>query len=207
MPSIQYLETLYIIIRNRYQAGAKFRSYFVSRVSIPVPMVLYIDCHFLFEVQLLCLSLHIEVLSFEDSEWSHGRQKMECQDKLEHFRNIFLKFRTNHSFLFLMLAFLVTSNKTGQERSMLFTSQSKTSNQRCTYVHPLIFVVLAQRILVPMHPIFEPCPLNANVVRWWDGHSSSHLPVLKYTVVDNCGLMCLNDLHQTPNIFLTVECH
>ena len=28
---------------------------------------------FLFEVQLLRLSLHIEVLSFEDSEWSRGR--------------------------------------------------------------------------------------------------------------------------------------
>ena len=27
---------------------------------------------------------------------------------------------------------------------------------------------------------FELCPLNANVVRWWwNGHSSSHLPVLK----------------------------
>ena len=29
-------------------------------------MGFFIDCHFLFEVQLLCLSLHIEVLSFED---------------------------------------------------------------------------------------------------------------------------------------------
>ena len=32
-------------------------------------MGLSIDCHSLFEVQL-CLSLHIEVLSFEDGEWS-----------------------------------------------------------------------------------------------------------------------------------------
>ena len=48
-------------------------------------MGLFIDCHFLFEVQLLFLSLHIEVLSFEDSEWSRGRKKMECYvEKLEH---------------------------------------------------------------------------------------------------------------------------
>ena len=45
---------------------------FVLRVGIPIAMSLFIDCHFLFEVQL-CLSLHIEVLSFEDSEWSRGR--------------------------------------------------------------------------------------------------------------------------------------
>ena len=45
---------------------------FVSHIGIPVAMCLFIDCHFLFEVQLLCISLHIEVLSFEDSEWSHG---------------------------------------------------------------------------------------------------------------------------------------
>ena len=38
--------------------------------------------------------------------------------------------------------FLFTSNDTGQEWSMSFTSQSMTSKQRCTYGHPLIFVVL-----------------------------------------------------------------
>ena len=38
-------------------------------------MCLFIDCHFLFEVQLLCLSLDIEVLSSEDGEWSRGRYK------------------------------------------------------------------------------------------------------------------------------------
>ena len=54
-------------------------------------MGLYFDCQFLFEVQLLCLDLHIEVLSFEDSEWSRGRYKMECQvEKLEHFQHIVL---------------------------------------------------------------------------------------------------------------------
>ena len=42
---------------------------------------------FLFEVQLLCLSLHIGILLFEDSAWSRGRWKME---KLEHFRHVFL---------------------------------------------------------------------------------------------------------------------
>ena len=46
---------------------------FVSRVGIPVAMGLFVECHFLFEVQLLCLSLHIEVLSYEDREWSRGR--------------------------------------------------------------------------------------------------------------------------------------
>ena len=45
----------------------QLRNDFVSHVGIPVAMGLFIDCHFLFEVQLLCLSLHIEVLSFEDS--------------------------------------------------------------------------------------------------------------------------------------------
>ena len=59
---------------------------------------------------------------------------------------------------------------------------------------------------VPIHPIFQPCSLNANVSRWWNGHSSSHLPVLEYIDVDQCGLICLND-HQTMKIFLNVECH
>ena len=70
------------------------------------------DCHFIFEVQLLCLSLHIEVLSFEDSEWSRGpykirgRYKMEFQvEKLEHFRHILLLLGIIHSFLFLTVAY------------------------------------------------------------------------------------------------------
>ena len=50
---------------------------------------------------------------------------------------------------------------------------------------------------VPIHPIFEPCLLNANVARWWNGHSSSRLPVLEYTDTNHCGLKCLNDL-QNP---------
>ena len=56
--------------------------------------------------------------------------------------------------------------------------------------------------VVPIYPIFyfEPCPLNANVARWWKGHSSSHLPVFEYTDLDHCGLMCLNDLHQTLKV-------
>ena len=37
---------------------------------------------------------------------------------------------------------------------------------------------------VPIHATFEPCPLNENVARWWNGHSSLHLPVLVYTDVD-----------------------
>ena len=62
-------------------------------------------------------------------------------------------------------------------------------------------------LAVPIKLIFQPCPLNANVAQWWNGHSSLYLPVLEYTNVDHCGLMCLNDLHQTPKVFLKVECH
>ena len=52
-------------------------------------MVFFIHCHFLFKVLLLCLSLRIEDLSFEDNEWNRGRLKMEFQvEKLEHFRHI-----------------------------------------------------------------------------------------------------------------------
>ena len=32
----------------------------------------------------------------------------------------------------------------------------------------------------------------AHWMRWWNGHSSSHLPVLEYTDVDHCWLICLN---------------
>ena len=39
---------------------------------------------------------------------------------------------------------------------------------------------------IPIHSIFDPCPLNANVARWRIGHSSSHLSVLEYTDVDHC---------------------
>ena len=40
---------------------------------------------------MLCLTLHIELYSFEDSEESRGCYKMECQvEKLEHFRHILL---------------------------------------------------------------------------------------------------------------------
>ena len=48
--------------------------------------------------------------------------------------------------------------------------------------------------------IFCGCHLNSNVARWCNGHSSSHLPVLEYTDVDHCGLMCSNDLHQTQGL-------
>ena len=50
--------------------------------------------------------------------------------------------------------------------------------------------------VVPIHLIFEPCPLSANVRWWWNDYSSLHLPVLDHTDVDHCGL-CLNYLHQT----------
>ena len=58
---------------------------------------------------------------------------------------------------------------------------------------------------IAIHQFFEPCLLNGNVARWWNGHSSSHLSVLEYTDVDHCGLMYLNHIHQTPKVFLNVE--
>ena len=102
--------------------------------------------------------------------------------------------------------FLVISKDAEQEWSILFTSQSMTSKQRCTYGHTLIFVVLASRMRYPYTRFFYLCPLNANVARWWNGHSSSNLPVLEYTVVDHGRLMCY-DLYQRPKVFLNVENH
>ena len=80
------------------------------------------------------------------------------------------------------------------------------SKQRCTYGHPL-FYSFGLEHAVPVHPIFEPCPLNENVARWWNDHSSAQLLLIEYTDVDHSGLMCLNDFHQTPKVFLNVECH
>ena len=57
---------------------------------------------------------------------------------------------------------------------------------------PTDFCGLGIEHALPTHPIFEPCPLNANVARWWNGHSLSHLTVIEYTVLDHCGLMRLN---------------
>ena len=50
--------------------------------------------------------------------------------------------------------FLITSNDTGWEWSMLFMSQS-TSKQRCTYSHTLIFVVLAKSMQYPYTQFFN----------------------------------------------------
>ena len=69
---------------------------------------------------------------------------------------------------------------------MFFTSQSMTSKQRCW------FLSFGIERAVPIHPIFLPFPLNANVAWWWNGHSSSNLPVLEYMDVGHCGLMWLN---------------
>ena len=74
---------------------------------------------------------------------------------------------------------------------MLFTNQWKTSKQRCTYGRPLIFVVFGLEFAVPIHPIFELFPLIAKAARWWNDQISSHFPVLEYTDVDHCALMCL----------------
>ena len=61
--------------------------------------------------------------------------------------------------------FLVTSNDTGWEWLMLFTSK-----QRYIYMATLWFRGFGLEHAVPIHPIFEPCPLNANVARWWNVH-------------------------------------
>ena len=160
-------------------------------------MNLLIYCHFLFEVNLLCLSLHIEVLSFEDSELSRGRYKTECQlEKLEHFRHILLLIGFNHSFLFLMLAkrYHFSSPVTIQGRNGRCCSRTNRWRTKRD-VH------MATRWFSWFYP------LNANVSRWWNGHSSSRFLVLAYTDVDNCRLMCLNDLYQNSKVFLNGECH
>ena len=41
--------------------------------TLMMTMGLFNDCHFLFEIQLMYLSLNIEVLALEESEWSRGR--------------------------------------------------------------------------------------------------------------------------------------
>ena len=61
---------------------------FLEFVNLPVYDLFLVAILF---HNILYLSLHIEVLSFEDSEWSRGCYKMECKvKKLEHFRHILL---------------------------------------------------------------------------------------------------------------------
>ena len=57
---------------------------------------------------------------------------------------------------------------------------------------------------VPIHPIFLTLPIECRCHTMVDVHSSSHLPVLEYTDGDHCVLMCLNDLHQPPKVFLSL---
>ena len=70
---------------------------------------------------------------------------------------------------------------------------------------PLIFCDFGLEYAVTIQSILDPCPLNVNVARWWNGHSSSHLQLLEYIDEDHCGSMCLNDLHQTSKVFLNIE--
>ena len=70
---------------------------------------------------------------------------MESQvEKLEHFPNIRVQPFLSFPYVSIKTPFLVTSNDAGQECSIFFTSQSMVSIQRCTYVHPLIFVAMVQ---------------------------------------------------------------
>ena len=46
---------------------------------------------------------------------------------------------------------------------------------------------------VTIHPIFDPCPLNEVIARWWNGHTSSHLLICEYADMDRC-LMWINVL-------------
>ena len=76
-------------------------------------MGLFIDSHFLFEVQLLCLSLDIEVLSLEDSEWSCGVPSGEIGTFPTY--SSLVRVQPFLSFLYgsIKTPFLVTSNDTG----------------------------------------------------------------------------------------------
>ena len=72
---------------------------------------------------------------------------------------------------------------------------------------PADFCGFGLEYAVLIRPIFELCALNASATRWWNGHSSSHFPILEYTDMGHCRLICLNDLNQSPKAFLNVECH
>ena len=65
---------------------------------------------------------------------------------------------------------------------------------------PAEFCGFGLECTVPIHPIFVHCPLIANVARRWNDHCSIIVASSRvgYTDVDHCGLMCLNDLHQSP---------
>ena len=136
---------------------------------------------------------------------------MECQvEKLQHFQHILLLFGVNHSVLFLMLAYRhhFSSIVTIQNRNGRCCSRAnRWRATRDAHMAIRWFLLFWLRVWVPIHPIFEHCPLNENVARWWNCHNSSHLPIVQCTDVDRCGLMCLNDLQQTPKVFLSVECH
>ena len=108
-------------------------------------MGLFIDCHFLFEVQLLCLNsifCHLKIVS-----GAVDARKGVPSDEIGTFPSYSSLFRAQPFLYFpyvsLKTPFLVTSNDTEWEGSILFTSQSMASKQRCTHGHPLIFVALA----------------------------------------------------------------
>ena len=143
----------------------------------------------------MCLSLHTEVLSFEDSEWSHGRSKMECHvEKLKHFRHILFFLGLSHSFLFLMLAYrhnfsslVMIQDRYG--RCCSWANRWQASRDAHLATRWVLWFWLRACGTNILHPIFEPCPLNTNVARWWNGHSSSYLQfssTLTWIIVDYC---------------------
>ena len=89
-------------------------------------MGLFIDCHLLFEVQFFRLSLHIELLSFKDSELGRGRYKMEFQvDKLEHFR---------HNLLFEFISGAKAAEAAGNLCTIMGTMPSVRARQENGFV-------------------------------------------------------------------------
>ena len=105
-----------------YYVGAQFHSDFISRVGIPVAMGLFIDCHFLFEVQLLCLSMHIEVLSFENSEWSRGMPSVELGTFPTYSSLVRAQPLLSFPYVSIKTPFLVT--RTIQDRNIRCTSRA-----------------------------------------------------------------------------------
>ena len=87
---------------------------------------------------------------------------------------------------------------------MLFTSQSMTSKQRCTYGHSLIFVVLACGTHIPKL-LTLPIEWKRRKMIEWPQYITFASSQVAYIGVDHCGLMCSNDLHQTPKVFLNLS--
>ena len=132
-------------------------------------MGLFITCHFLFEIQLLCLSLHNEVLSFEDSEWSRGARKWSATWRNWNISDIFFSC-SGSTIPFFSLCWHKYTNYRHQLRYIIgmddVVHEPIDNEQSEMHIWPLSDVCeIGSEHAVPIHPIFEPCPLKANVAR------------------------------------------